>query len=210
MVAPEVCKEFHGNTILAWCCPITDEAFLLENVQLNDVEKEKLQGMTANRRRHEWLTTRWLLQTILSKDVEISYQENGKPVMANSELSISISHCHEIVAVLLGVSAQSVGIDCESVAPRILKIKHKFAKHELPQIKTKELEHLTMIWCAKEALFKLHANGSVDFNEHLRINDFDFSVEGGTFTGTILKEETVQYNLKYKYIQNSLLVWVSA
>ena len=77
MLVPKVYKELYGNAILAWCSPIADEAFLLENVQLSDVEKEKLNVMTAHRRRHEWLTTRWLLQTILSKDVEIWYKENG-------------------------------------------------------------------------------------------------------------------------------------
>jgi len=209
MFVPEHCIEQYGDILLAWCKPIADEDFLLVNVKLNKIEKKKLQEMTANRRRQEWLTTRWLVQKVLSQDVEICYNENGKPEINNGGMSISISHCQEIVAVLIHTKGKSVGLDCETVAPRILKIKHKFAEKELNQILNNETENLTLVWCAKEAMFKLYAKGAVDFNEHLQVNDFDFSVEGGTFTGTILKETVKNYILQYKYIQNSMLVWVS-
>jgi len=209
MLAPEVCIEKQNELLLAWCKPIADEYFLLEHVRLSEIEKTKLQGMTAQRRRTEWLTTRWLLQNVLSKDIEISYQATGKPELKNADLSISISHCQEIVAVLIHTKGKSVGLDCETIAPRILKIKHKFAKRESSYIQQNELENLTVIWCAKEAMFKLYSKGAIDFNEHLKVNDFDFSTEGGTFTGTILKETVTNYILQYKHIQNSLLVWVS-
>ena len=172
-------------------------------------EKSKLLSMTANRRRQEWLTTRWLLQTVLSSDETITYQDNGKPEINNGTMSISISHCKELIAIVIGTTGLSVGLDCETIAPRILNIKHKFAKQELAQIGQHELEHLTLVWCAKEAMYKYYAKGGVDFNEHLLVNDFDFTSEGGTFTGTILKENVTHYLLQYKHIQNSLLVWLS-
>jgi len=210
MLVPEVGIERFGNALLAWCKPIVDEDFLMANVTLDDSEKSKIKTMTANHRRCEWLTTRWLFHTVLPGDFKVTYHENGKPEINHGEKSISISHCKDLVSIFIGENGCSVGLDCESVTSRILKIKHKFASTiELSQIKAKELENLTLLWCAKEALFKLYAKGHIDFIEHLMVNDFDFSCEGGTFTGTILKEQTNHYIMHYKHIQNSLLVWVS-
>lgn len=209
MQQTEISIETNNDVILAWCKPIEDESYLLENVYLDENEKVRLQGMTANRRRCEWLTTRWLFQNVLPGNYQITYHENGKPEINNGEMSISISHCKEIVALLISKSAQAVGLDCETIASRILKIKHKFVNaEEFSQFHSNELENLTLIWSAKEALFKIYAKGAIDFNEHLHVNNFDFCIEGGTFTGTILKEQKITYLMHYKRIQNSLLVWV--
>jgi len=210
MQQPDISIETNDDVILAWCKPIEDELYLLENVFLNETEKVRLQGMTANRRRSEWLTTRWLLQNVLPGNYRITYHENGKPEINNGEMSISVSHCKEVVAIVISKSAKAVGLDCETIASRILKIKHKFVNEdEFSQFKNNELENLTLIWSAKEALFKIYAKGAIDFNEHLHVNNFDFCAEGGTFTGTITKEQKVSYTMHYKLIQNSLLVWVT-
>ena len=209
MQTASICLEKYEDTIIAWCDPITDEKFLLSNVQLEDTEKARLHEMTATTRRCEWLTTRWLLQQVLSKDTKIIYNANGKPVLSNKLYSVSISHCRELIAIIINKSNKAIGIDCETITDRIFKIKHKFAQQELPEITKHELENLTLVWSAKEALYKLYSHGGLEFNEHLRINNFEFSTEGGTFTGTISKETICHYNIHFKHIRNSLLVWVS-
>jgi phosphopantetheinyl transferase len=210
MSATTVSIEDQGDVLLAWCSPIADEQFLLQNTKLTPLEREKLQSFIANRRRIEWLTTRWLLQQTRFKEETIEYHWSGKPELNNSDLSISISHCKEIVAIAIHSKGKSIGIDCETIESRILKIKHKFTnEQEFSHINKNELENLSLVWCAKEALFKLYAKGEVNFNVDLQVNNFDFCSEGGTFTGTISKEKVEQYNIQYKHIQNSLLVWVS-
>ena len=204
-----MCIESYDDIIIAWCDTVTDEEFLLTNVLLDDTEKIRMHEMTAKTRRCEWLTTRWLIQQVLAKDTKITYNANGKPGLSNLLYSLSISHCRELIAIIINKSDKAVGIDCETITDRIFKIRHKFAQHELPDIAKQELENLTLVWSAKEALYKLYSHGGLDFNEHLRINNFEFSTEGGTFTGTISKETISQYNIHYKHIRNSLLVWVS-
>jgi phosphopantetheinyl transferase len=208
----KVSIEVHGDAIVAWCNPISDESFLLENTRLNDAELDRLQTFTAIRRRYEWLTTRWLLQQVFNETITISYHENGKPEINTNKgaMAISISHSKELIAIAINKTGKAIGVDCETIESRILKIKHKFAnQQELAQITKNELENLSLVWSAKEALYKLYAKGGIDFNTHLEVNDFDFCREGGIFTGTISKDIIVQYNIQYKHIQNSLLVWVS-
>jgi len=206
----KVSIEEHGDAIVAWCNPISDESFLLENTTLNGTEFDILQTFTASRRRYEWLTTRWLVQQVFNEATTISYHENGKPEINKGAMAISISHCKELVAIAINKTGKAIGVDCETVESRILKIKHKFASQkELAQITKNELENLSLLWSAKEALYKLYAKGGIDFNVHLEVNDFDFCSEGGIFTGTISKDTIVQYKIQYKHIQNSLLVWVS-
>jgi hypothetical protein len=69
------------------------------------------------------------------------------------------------------------------ITPRIEKIKHKFLhvdelsfvhSHGLSQ----QIALLTLLWSAKEAMFKWWGNGEVDFSEVLRTEPFAFNDRG--------------------------------
>ena len=200
-------KSF-DNSILTWTKPIDDERYLLENICLDSSEKVMLGTYTAQRRRTEWLSTRYLLQQTLP-DAKITYDRNGKPYLKNRKESIAISHCKDFISLFINLNGKNVGLDCETISSKVEKISHKFARNELSFIHSDKTAHLTVIWCAKEALFKLYSIGSVDFNEDLRIDSFEFCAEGGTFTGRIFKQNEQIYRMNYQIIGNCIFVWVS-
>ena len=66
-------------------------------------------------------------------------------------------------------------MDIEQVKDRIDKIKHKFLHlTEIDWLGKVEsgIEHLTAIWCIKEALFKIHSSKQWSFKEFYVVDEF--------------------------------------
>ena len=71
---------------------------------------------------------------------------------------------------LVAWSDHPVGADIERITPRILKLKHKFMnQNELHEFDAGNPHDVTLIWCAKEAIFKWYEKGELDFSEDMVI-----------------------------------------
>ena len=103
-----------------------------------------------------------LIQEALSlpSPPELAHHPSGAPFLPqHPEKSISISHAAGVVAVLLAPSAYRLGVDVERRRPQLLRVQTKYLHDdELPMLLPcipHELTALTLLWSAKEALFKL-------------------------------------------------------
>lgn len=115
----------------------------------------------------QWLAVRLLLHEFY-QDVEISYNEFGKPFLSN-KVEISISHAGDYAVIALNTS-KKCGIDIEKITAKVERIKHKFLNPQELEI-AKTLEELTLFWCAKEALYKLYSEKELIFNEQLFVSN---------------------------------------
>jgi phosphopantetheinyl transferase len=110
-------------------------------------------------------------------------------------------------------STHRVGIDAELITPRLEKIKHKFLhpaelRFVNSQPPNKQLRLLSILWGAKEAMFKWYGVGEVDFSEMMRICSFELKTEG-ELDAAFLKEDLQQkLVLHYKLMNDLTLVWV--
>ena len=145
-------------------------AALLENDYTSEYEMFSLEN-----RKKEFLAARLLLKMLANKEERILYTTTGKPYLENNQFQISVSHTKGYVAVIVHPS-QPVGIDIEYKSPRILNIKHRFlSDEELLHIPAdNEINYLLTCWSAKESMFKIVNESSVDFKEQLHLNSFDF------------------------------------
>ena len=96
----------------------------------------------------------------LSTTPELAHHPSGAPFLPqHPEKSISISHAEGVVAVLLAPSTYRLGVDVERRRPQLLRVQTKYLHDdELPMLLPcipDELTALTLLWSAKEALFKL-------------------------------------------------------
>ncbi|MDP1762881.1 MAG: 4'-phosphopantetheinyl transferase superfamily protein [Sediminibacterium sp.] len=184
-----------------------DESFFLRSVPLQ-------RSITHPNKRLQHLAGRYLLPHLFpdfpSAAIEIA--DTRKPFLPDEQYHFSISHCGRYAAALVS-STQRVGIDIEMITPRVEKIKHKFLHPDelafvhsqaIPQ----QVELLTLLWSAKEAMFKWWGNGEVDFSEVLRTNNFTFSAEG--IIPAIFLKEPVKIDLKihYQVREGVSLAWV--
>jgi len=148
---------------------------------LSPYEREVYGNISNQERKKQWLTVRKMLSQALGFYIPVAYTPSGKPVIPGKH--ISISHSYDYAA--LAISDNNCAIDIQKIDPRIQKIKNKF----LIPVKDKYgLEELTLIWSAKETMFKLYAKGEVDFKKHMKVKISQIS-DKGSFEGQFLKED---------------------
>jgi phosphopantetheinyl transferase len=167
-------KTIHINSrtqILVW--KVTESyGELLEQVVLNDSNRLRLDGMKSEMHQRAFLSVRKLLQETGHTDLDLYYDEFGKPHL-HGEKHISITHSHEFSAII--ISDETVGIDIELQRNKIIRIADKFCDSEFQFLDLESEEYiakLTVIWGVKEAIFKIRNEKGISFKNHISVCDF--------------------------------------
>ena len=162
--------------ILVW--KVTESyAELLEQVILNDTNRIRLEGMKSEMHQRAFLSVRKLLQETGHTDLDLYYDEFGKPHL-NGEKHISITHSHNFSAII--ISDETVGIDIELQRDKIIRIADKFCDSEFQFLNPHSEEYirkLTVIWGAKEAIFKIRNEKGISFKDHISVRQFELNVK---------------------------------
>ena len=107
-----------------------------------------------------------LIQHLYPKS-HLSYNSYGAPNLSNGK-AVSLSHSKELLAF---ISANKLAaIDLEPISPKAYRIRHKFLNQEELSL-VKDDEMATLMWCAKECLYKIHQKGKLIFNKDLKIHN---------------------------------------
>lgn len=171
-------KTIHYNAttqILVWKITETFEE-LFDTVVLNENNSIRLAGMKSQLHQRAFLSVRKLFYLAGYTDFDLYYDEFGKPHLKDGK-HISITHSHEFSAIIL--SDETVGIDMELQRDKIIKIADKFCDSEFQYLTDNEeyLRKLTVIWGAKEAIFKIRNEKGISFKNHIKVNSFDLEVK---------------------------------
>ena len=153
---------------------------------------------TSEKRKKEHLISR-LMVNKLCENGTIIYNEFGAPELDNGK-HLSISHSNELVALI--ISDTKSAIDIEKISDKALRIASKFVA-EKNLIKLNK-EKATLIWCLKEAIYKWHQKGTVDFIKDIIIPEL-FAKKKGKVTAYFRGKKL---NLNYLKIHNHYLVYV--
>ena len=109
------------------------------------------------------------------------------------------------------VSNRKVGIDIEKQRDKIKRIAPKFTPIEEYQSlgETDLIRKLTMVWGAKEALYKLYGKKGLRFLEDIFVRDFDF--ENFTTTAEVYQNNlTTTYRLNFLEFESYTCVYALA
>ena len=167
-------------------------------------------------KRLQHLAGRYLLPFLFpdfpNKEIEIA--STRKPFLRNEQYHFSISHCNKYAAAIVS-STKRVGIDVELITPRLHKIKRKFLHPEElrfvnAQVESDQLSILSVLWSAKEAMFKWYGKGEVDFSEMMRTFPFIPEYEGEINAAFLKSDLQQQLLLHYKVLKTLTLVWVAS
>jgi phosphopantetheinyl transferase len=183
------------------------EEFFLSNVPL---QKE----VTHPHKRLQHLAGRFLLQ-FLFPDFPyelIRIADTHKPYLPAEQYHFSISHCGDYAAAIVS-SSQRVGIDIEIPAEKVVKIKEKFLSEEensnfeirISKMATQKLASLTVLWSAKESVFKWYGNGKVDFRQHIQLQKIH---EGDGTINCLFTKTDRQLLIHYREFDRLVLAWV--
>ena len=191
-----VIRKFQENNCLIAIWDIHES---LEELLLLGQEFDS-SGFFSSKRKKEFLVSRLLLNEI-HLGQNITYNRYGAPEISNGN-NISISHSRNLVALIS--SEQRVGIDIQEISNQPLRLSSKFISEEDHHNLSEE--KATLIWCCKEAIFKWHQEGSVDFKYDIVLSPF--SLESAGKITAIFKDK--EYRLYYKKINTHFLVYLSA
>ncbi len=202
-------QNINESTRLAIWKIAETESFFLSKVPLQ-------REITHPNKRLQHLAGRYLLPFLFNdfphKEIEIA--ETRKPFLPNEQYHFSISHCNKYAAAIASRDCR-VGVDIEFTTPRLEKIKQKFLHvDELrfvnSQLPAQQLKLLSVLWSAKEAMYKWYGAGAVDFSEMMRTFPFQLKQEGKIDAVFMKKDFQYQLLLHYKLMQELTLVWTES
>ena len=169
---------------------------LFGKVILSSNENEIYYSKKTDSRKKEWLACRNLIKEMLHANVEISYDQSGKPFLTNHEFYISMSHSVEYSCVYID-RFKPVGVDIQKFKSSI-KAGYDFFIHESDEkwvnINSNELLHI--IWSIKETVFKYFGIPELDIKKDIVVNPFT-SNENGIIEVNILNYGPIRTILVY-------------
>ncbi len=181
------------------------EAFFKGNVPVH-------RDVTHPKKRLQHLAGRFLLQYLFPDFPydQVQIADTRKPFLPDERYHFSISHCGDYAAAIVS-RTHRVGVDVEETEDRILKIKDKYLSREeqarfIPDPAAPDNRVLTLLWSAKESVYKWYGAGEVDFKKHIRLNNLqpgkstincDFGLSGQ------------RLELQFRLFDKLVLSWVS-
>ncbi len=197
-------QQINESTRLGvWKIEETEEFFRRNVPQHRDV--------THPKKRLQHLAGRFLLQYLFPDFPyeQIRIADTRKPYLAGERYQFSISHCGDYAAAIVS-RTHRVGVDVEETKDRILRIKDKYLsageqKLFIPDPATPDVRLLTLLWSAKESVFKWYGAGEVDFRRDIRLSELDS-------TSNTLRcdfgKPGVALRLNYRLFDRLVLSWI--
>ena len=143
---------------------------LLKGLDLKDSSKKRVASMRSELHQRGFLSVRHLLREAGYTDQDLFYTSDGKPNLKDGKY-ISITHSYTFSAI--AISNNEIGIDIEKNREKIIKIGSKFVADEYDFMAEENVvDFLTVVWGAKESLYKIHPDGGLLFKHHLPIEPF--------------------------------------
>ncbi|SIP95765.1 4'-phosphopantetheinyl transferase family protein [Maribacter ulvicola] len=168
------------TSLAIWKVQETEENLWL-GVTLTPYCQNRFNGMKSELHRKAFLSIRHLLANYGYTDADLIYDENGKPHLKDGNF-ISITHSHNFTGIIIS-STEHVGIDIEMQRDKILRIAHKFTPFEEYRTLANTaavVRKLTIVWGAKESLYKIYGHRGVSFLHHINVQDFKFDTNNTT------------------------------
>lgn len=189
---PLIKTEHVAHAVLGVWESTESDNFFLERLPQNYLVGYEPQRF-SERRRKEFLASRWLLKELLesrviasealratrpdfigkqsSAAIQFIINDHGKLKDSSGNVHLSLSHSGNRVAAIVSTQRR-VGIDIEEINPRVLKVMHKFLnEHEKGLLgNDPALWRVTLCWSAKESIFKMAETPGMMFSKQMAVN----------------------------------------
>ena len=169
--------------------------------------QDRMVGMKSSLHRRAFLSIRHLLKIAGYEDKDLYYNEFGKPHLFDGK-HISITHSGNFTAIIVSTTNE-VGIDIEKQRDKILRIAHKFTPiQEYSTLANSEtiIRKLTIVWGAKESLYKIYSQPGLSFLNHINVKDF--SLDDASTTAEIIYEgKKTEFDVAFFEIEDFTCVY---
>lgn len=152
--------------------PISSEEALREGATAEDIAI--VARFTSEHRRREVLAWRSIVRRELGNDCTIGYDEWGAPIVDLPNTHIGISHCRDLVAVI--ISDAPCAIDIEERGRNFERVSERYMT-ESERALSADTDWLAKVWCAKEAIYKYYRKGGVDIRRDIKVLGYNAESE---------------------------------
>ncbi len=194
--------------VSVWKITETRETLMALLPPLAPAERLMLERMSFEPRQLEWLASRILTHQMGQCYPEVTYNHCGQPTLKHPALKISISHTRGYAAVAVS-SSHIPGIDIEYPSSRIEKVANRFINASEAAFISEQHKsaQLAIIWCAKEAIFKMAGRPGLIFKNDIILDPFVPQKEGN-LTATLHRGNEYQsVRLEYTITDDYYLVY---
>lgn len=193
-----------STKILVWKI---SETFLqlVHEVKLNKKSRIRLDSMKSEMHQRGFLSVRKLLQKAGYSDSDLFYDVFGKPHLTDGN-HISISHSYEFSTII--ISNKKVGIDIEKEREKIIIIANKFNNNSEINKENQQdyIKKLTVIWGAKEAVYKIRNEKGISFKDNIIVNPFEIK-DNKTLAKLEINNTKQEFLIYFQKIEDYGLVW---
>ncbi|MEN8815903.1 MAG: 4'-phosphopantetheinyl transferase superfamily protein [Nonlabens sp.] len=195
----------NNTQVFVW--KITEsEAFLRTDIELSQNSIDRLFTMSSELHRRGFLSIRHLLLHAGYTDLDLYYSEHGKPYLTDNK-HISITHSFEFTAII--ISDVPTGIDIEKQRDKIKRIAPKFIGYEQEFLATLDnpVKELTVVWGAKESMYKLYGKKGLGFKAHCLVESFTMKSDQ-TIARIIYEEDNLKFDVYFEEVENFMMAYV--
>ena len=168
---------------------------LKKDLLLAEADKIRFQKRKIISHQKEFMATRKLLMEAGIAPVNLSHDPDGTPRLESGQM-LSISHTETVAGIAIGEN--NLGIDIETFRSKI----HKIAPRFLHTAETFALEggqsteKLTLIWTAKEALYKALKQKGIIFSKQLCVAKFKWGDKQGS-AKVFISDKILDFSLNF-------------
>ncbi len=187
-----------------------DKDALLERLP----ENERKGGLAKHDKGQSEYAASRLLTSILCQRHGLDYRgikkdDCDKPHLIGEMAHISISHSHPYAAAMIHMK-ESCGIDIERPQEKIHRIAHKFINSDEQSWVGEKSENLTLVWSAKETLYKIYGRKKLAFKEDMMVLP-SHNKAGESLVGTVNSENSEKkYNLGIERIEDFIITFLES
>ncbi|MDA3865748.1 MAG: 4'-phosphopantetheinyl transferase superfamily protein [Salinivirgaceae bacterium] len=176
-------------------------------VQLSDSEQKYYNKFTNTKRKSEFLASR-ILQRKVIPNKHILYLDTGAPILNESGCYISIAHSTETACFMH--SKYHCGVDIETITSRALRVAKRFLNSKEFKFIGEEFpaRDATLLWSAKESIYKMLGRIGIDFATQLIITSIETSNRQHMKVSVINDGHTAEYELSYTFFDNQVVTWI--
>jgi 4'-phosphopantetheinyl transferase len=187
-----------SETLKSWCILADEDALSLQKIS----HPSKLAESMACR-----LALQKIIENWNEKYQGIYKDIYNKPHLIDLPYHISISHTQGY-GIAIVHRKKTVGIDMEPVREKVKNIAVKFLSPTEMEHNQEDTHKLTILWAAKEALYKLHGKRKLIFNQNIEILPF-FLQENGNLEGSIESMDMGKkcYTVYYQKLESYYIVY---
>ena len=168
---------------------------LFENIKLTSEDLNRLKKRKKVINQKGFLAIRNLFLSADINTEKLFYNSMGAPVLKSGR-KLSISHSQTVAGIAYG--SKPVGFDLECYQKKILNIAPRFLHLEEDFVwqGSYVIEKITLVWTAKEALYKVIQKEGINFSKQLLIAPFEWGVKYGS-AKVFISDKIFHFSLKF-------------